>query len=107
LDDDQLVADLAEANQEISMGGRGMNLVAELGEGGAGGFHPFRRGEGQQGRLVSRADEFEFVGHGSLFEFEGQRDGRFGFARLARICSWSSVSNIPKIRLLVWPASIV
>ena len=40
--------------------------------GGAGGFHPLGRGEGEQGGFVVRADEFKFVGHG-LFQFDQGR----------------------------------
>ena len=54
LDDDDLIVDLAEADQEIAVGGGGVDLVAEFGQGGFGGLQPFRRGKGEQGRLVRR-----------------------------------------------------
>ena len=42
LNDHNLVADLAEPNQKIAVGGRGVNLITEFGETGFGGVEPFR-----------------------------------------------------------------
>ena len=64
LDDDDLIADLAETDKKIAVGGGGVDLVAQFGEAGLGGFEPFGGGKGQQGRLVGGADEIKFVGHG-------------------------------------------
>ena len=58
-----LVADLAEADQEIAVRRGGVDLVAEFDQGGSRRLEPFRRGEGQQGRLVRGADEIKSVGH--------------------------------------------
>ncbi len=59
LDDDNLIVDLAEADQKIAMRGRGVDFVAELGQGGPGGFEPFGGGERQQSGLVGCADEIK------------------------------------------------
>ena len=42
LQNDHLIANLAEPNQEIAMGRGSMDLKSELGEGAAGGFEPLR-----------------------------------------------------------------
>ena len=70
LNDHDLIMDLAETNQKVGVGRRGVDLVAEFRQPLLGGFQPFRGREGQQGRLIVCADEIELGGH-SLFEFEG------------------------------------
>ena len=42
LEDDDLIADLAEANQEVAVGGGGVNFITELTEGGPRGIEPRR-----------------------------------------------------------------
>src|SRR5262245_51691156 len=50
LDDNYLVANLAEPDEEVSVRSGGVDFVAEFAEGGLGGFQPFGCGKGQQGR---------------------------------------------------------
>src|SRR5258706_2070129 len=61
-----LILDLGETDEKITVGRGGVNFVAEFGEGAARDLHPFGRGERDEGGLVRRADEIEFVGHGYL-----------------------------------------
>ena len=59
LDHDNLVVGLAETDEEIAVGGGGMDLVAEFAQGGLGGLESFGCGKGDQGRFVLGADEIE------------------------------------------------
>jgi len=63
LDNNYLVPDLAESDQEVAVSRRGVDFIAQLGQGCFGGIEPFRGGESQQGGLVGGADEIEFVRH--------------------------------------------
>jgi len=60
LENDDLVADLAETDEEIAMGRSRVNLVAQFGQGAASGFEPLRGGKGQQRGFIGSAKEFKF-----------------------------------------------
>src|ERR1041384_7426432 len=57
LEDHDLIADLAKADEEIAMCGGGVDFVAQLGQSSPGSFQPFRSGKGEQGRFVGGADK--------------------------------------------------
>ena len=72
LDDNRLIADLAEANEEIAVGCRRVDFIPQLVQSSLGGFEPLRGGKGQQRWFIRRTDELELGGH-RLFEFEFPR----------------------------------
>ncbi len=59
LDDDDLIMHLGEAQLEIAVRGGGVDLVAQFLQRGLGDLQPFRRGKGDQGRVVLGADEIK------------------------------------------------
>ena len=75
LEDDDLVVELAEADQEITVRRRGVDFVAEFSQSRPGGFEPFRGREGQQRGLVGRADEIEVVRPISSLSLSGAATG--------------------------------
>ena len=60
---DDLIANLAEANQKITVCGGGVHLVTKFGERRTGGFEPFGGREGQKSRFVCSADKIELSRH--------------------------------------------
>ena len=66
-----LIAHLAEAHQEIAVGGGGVDFIAEFLQGVFGLLQPFRRGKGDQRRLVICTDEIKcgVCVHPGLFDF--------------------------------------
>src|ERR1039458_10557875 len=75
LEDYDLIVGLAEPNQEVGVCRCGVDFVAEFNQSALGGLQPFRRGKGQPGGLVGRAEEIEFGRH-TLFEFQSDRERR-------------------------------
>ena len=59
LENDDLIAHLAEAHEEIAVRGGGVDLVTQFDQGAFRGFQPFRSGKGDQGRFVRGTDEIE------------------------------------------------
>ncbi len=82
-DDDDLIADLAEARGEIVVRGDGVNFIAKFLQGVFGRFSPSRIGTNDQRRLVGGVDEIKFIGHGvpALFKFERRGGRRFAGVR--------------------------
>jgi len=65
-EDDHLITCLAEPDEKITVGCRGVDLVAQFLQCRFGAFEPFWRRECQQGRLVGCADEIKRVAHSYL-----------------------------------------
>ena len=66
LEDDHLIGNLGEFVEELAMVDGGMDLEAELIQGGLGGFLQFRRAQSEQRGLVGGGEKLEFNRHGII-----------------------------------------